>query len=401
MIDWQGLYAARMGRVVASDIRERMKLLGQPGIVHLGGGLPEPSILPREAIAAATAKVLDDPASARIALPYAPSEGHAPLKEWVAGYMGRLGAPCGPQNILVTNGSQQALDFISRLLVDKGDRVTVERPTFIGALRAFDAYEASYTNFPEQLEDPAAVRAALRGAKFAYLGPEFRNPTGTCLSLAERHTLLDAAAAEGTPVVEDGCYETLRFEGTNLPALLALELQRAGGIEKSNVLYTGTFSKTLAPSLRTGWIVGPEAVIRKLVLIKQAADLATSALLQMVALDVASTRFDECIARALPVYRARRDAMLDGLAKHMPAGVDWTRPAGGFYLWMTLPEDIDGGALANRALAEEKLSVIAGAAFYPVDVKRNTLRLSYSMASEEQCREGARRLGEVLRRRPN
>ena len=401
MIDWQGHYAARMGRVVASDIRERMKLLGQPGIVHLGGGLPEPAILPREAIAAATAKVLGDPSSARIALPYASSEGHAPLKEWIAAYMAKLGAPCGPQNILVTNGSQQALDFISRLLVDKGDRVTVERPTFIGALRAFDGYEASYANLPEQLEDPGAVRAALKGAKFAYLGPEFRNPTGTCLNLAERHMLLEAAAAEGTPLVEDGCYETLRFEGANLPALLALELQRTGGIEKSNVLYTGTFSKTLAPSLRTGWIVGPEEVIRKLVLIKQAADLATSALLQMVALEVASTRFDECIARALPVYRARRDAMLGGLARYMPAGVEWTKPEGGFYLWMTLPDEIDGGALASRALAEEKLSVIAGAAFSPVDAKRNTIRLSYSMANEEQCGEGARRLGEVLRRRPN
>jgi DNA-binding transcriptional MocR family regulator len=390
-LDWTALYASRMAKVVASDIRERMKLLAKRQIIQLGGGLPDPSLYPTAEIAAACAHILGDPASAAAALSYAPSEGHPPLRTWVAEYMTGIGAPCGVDNVMITNGSQQGLDFVGRLLLSPGDTVAVEMPSFIGALRAFDAYEARYAALPGEVE--AVLPTA---AKFGYLGSDFRNPTGTSLTLAEREALIDKAAAIGLPLLEDGCYETLRFEGEPIASVFALAVQRAGDVEACGVLHTGTLSKTLAPSLRVGWIAGPSAVIRKLVLIKQAADLATGALNQMIALEVAAACLERQAALARDLYRRRRDSMLEALEAFMPPGVSWTRPEGGLYIWLTLPQGVDGAEVSERALMEERVSVISGAAFYPVDPVRNTLRLSYSLASDEAAREGIRRLGRLL-----
>ena len=380
-----------MGKVVASDIRERMKLLANRQIIQLGGGLPDASLYPATEIAEACARILGDPASAATALNYAPSEGHPPLRAWLADYMTGIGAPCGVDNIMVTNGSQQGLDFVGRLLLSPGDTVAVEMPSFIGALRAFDAYEARYVALPGQVD---AVLP--KGAKFGYLGSDFRNPTGTSLSLAEREALIDKAAAIGLPLLEDGCYEKLRFAGAPIASVFALAVQKAGDVETCGVLHTGTLSKTLAPSLRVGWIAGPSAVIRKLVLIKQAADLATSALNQMIALEVAATCLDRQAALGRELYRRRRDGMLEALEAFMPPGVAWTRPEGGLYIWLTLPEGIDGAEVSEQALMEDAVSVISGAAFYAVVPVRNTVRLSYSLASEEGAREGIRRLGARL-----
>jgi DNA-binding transcriptional MocR family regulator len=391
VLDWTARYASRMAKVVASDIRERMKLLADRDIVQLGGGLPDASLYPAAEIAAACDRILGDPASAATALNYAPSEGHPPLRAWLADYMTGIGAPCGVENIMITNGSQQGLDFVGRLLLSPGDTVAVEMPSFIGALRAFDAYEARYASLPGEVD------AALpTGAKFGYLGSDFRNPTGTSLTLAEREALIDKAAVAGLPLLEDGCYEKLRFEGEPIASVFALAVQKAGDVEACGVLHTGTLSKTLAPSLRVGWIAGPSAVIRKLVLIKQAADLATSALNQMIALEVAQACLERQAALARDLYRRRRDAMLDALEAHMPPGVSWTRPQGGLYIWVTLPSGLDGAKVSERALLEADVSVISGAAFYPLDPVRNTIRLSYSLAGEAAAREGIRRLGALL-----
>ncbi|MDO9490117.1 MAG: PLP-dependent aminotransferase family protein [Sphingomonadaceae bacterium] len=390
-MDWNGLYASRMSRVVASDIRERMKLLAQKDIIHLGGGLPDPAIFPYRAFADASAAILADPVRARTALQYAASEGHAPLREWLVGYMASIGVPCGIDNILILNGSQQGFDFVGKLLISPGDRVMVEMPSFIGALRAFDVYEPTYVALPEPGEPWPA-----QAAKFAYVGPDFRNPTGTCLTREERLELLDKAAALDMPIMEDGCYEKLRYEGAFIPSVLALDVERSGGIDASRVLYTGTLSKTIAPSLRVGWICGPAPVIRKLTLIKQASDLATSALNQMIALDVVKEHLDAAVAKACEVYSERCASMLDALAEFMPDGVAWTRPEGGLYIWMTLPPQIDGDELARRAIADHNVSTISGSAFYPVDPQRNTLRLSFSMIPSDSAREGIRRLGLTL-----
>lgn len=396
MPDWDSLYATRMAGVVASDIRERMKLLDARQIIHLGGGLPDPDIFPYAALREASDRIWSDRALARTALQYAPSEGYAPLRQWIADQSSEGAAACGIDNVVITNGSQQALDFISKLLLSPGDKAMVEVPSFIGALRAFDAYEPRYLGLPE---DPADWNAAtLSGAKFCYVGPDFRNPTGTTMSLADREKLLDLADATGMIIVEDGCYEQLRYEGEAIPSLLTLALRRYGDIEKVPVLHTGTFSKTIAPSLRIGWISGPRDAIRKLVLIKQASDLATSALNQMLLLEVIRTSLDSAIETACTVYRERLDSMLAALDRHMPQGVSWTRPEGGLYVWGTLPEGVDATRFAEQALMEHSVSIISGAAFYParaenVRSQTNRFRLSFSMIPSEAASEGVRRLG--------
>ena len=327
MIDWTTLYARRMSRVIASDIREAMKVLANRDIVQLGGGLPDPAIFPYLAVANATAAIWADPARAAVALQYASSEGHLPLREWLVEYMASIGVTCGVENILITNGSQQGLDFAARLLIGPNDPLMVEMPTFIGALRAFDIYEPVYRGLPADASKWDA--STVEPAKLVYVGPDFRNPTGTAMTLDERYRLLDVMAALRTPILEDGCYEKLPYDGSDLPSLLAISVERADGIEDSGVFYTSTFSKTIAPSMRVGWMVGPKEVIRKLTLIKQGADLATSAFAQMLLLDVASKHLTGEVLRVRQAYRTRRDSMLEALlSRCQRASPERSRTAG-------------------------------------------------------------------------
>jgi hypothetical protein len=378
--------APRMAKLAGSEIRERMKRLGERDLIHLGGGLPDPALFPTERFAEAAAAILDDPTRARAALQYAPSEGHGPLREWIAERMTAHGTPCRAANILVTTGSQQALDLVAKLILSPGDTVMVELPSFIGALRAFDVQQVRYTGIPGNggLPEPFP--------RLAYAGPDFRNPTGTSLTRAQRELLLDLATAGAMPVLEDGCYEALRYEGESLPSLLTLDCARQDGIERSRVIHAGTFSKLLAPALRVGWIAAAEPVIARLTLLKQAADLASGTLDQMIALDLARD-LDILTAPLRAAYRERRDAMLAALAEHMPSSVHWSRPEGGLYIWLTLPEGMDGAAFAERALAEHGVVTISGAAFYPIDPQRNTLRLSFSLIGIPEAHEAIRRLG--------
>ncbi|MBB3992378.1 hypothetical protein GGR19_003828 [Croceicoccus naphthovorans] len=400
MTDWGALYARRMKGVMPSDIREKMKLLDRAEIIHLGGGLPDPAIFPYEPLSDASARLWADRARAQTALQYAPSEGYLPLREWIAGYMTRQGTACEADNVIITNGSQQGLDFLAKLLLSPGDKALVEIPSFIGALRAFDAYEPQYLGLPEDSADWNPTDLA--GAKFCYVGPDFRNPTGTCMSRKDRLALLDLADDTGMAIIEDGCYEQLRYEGEDIASVAALAAERYGSIERSPVLHTGTFSKTIAPSLRVGWIAGPRDVIRRLVLIKQASDLATSALNQMLLLDVVRDHLDTSTRIARSVYRDRCRSMLDAMEEFMPHGVSWTRPQGGLYVWAELPDGIDGAALAARALLERSVSIISGSAFYPANAtnivpKPNTFRLSFSMIPAAAAREGIERLGGLIR----
>jgi DNA-binding transcriptional MocR family regulator len=392
MIDWQALYASRVSRIQSSDVREQAKLMGQADIISFGGGIPDPAVFPHEEAADAAYRILKDPATARVALQYSESGGYRPLRDWLAGYMGTLGVTCGADNILITSGSQQGLDLIGRLLLSPGDRALVEAPTYIGALRAFDACEATYGTIDE-LADPAAAPA-----KFGYLMPDFQNPMGTCLTREERLTVLDQAAARGLPLVEDSAYEKLRYEGAPVPSLLALDAEREGGIENSRVLYTSTFSKVIVPSLRVGFVVGAAPAIHKLMLLKQACDLHTSTFNQMLMLDLASRILESRIDVVNDLYRRRRDAVLTALKSHMPAGVTWTEPQGGMYIWVTLPKGIDGAELARRALAEERVAVVSGKSFYPKDPETNTIRLAFPQTREDRAGEGIERLAGLLRR---
>jgi len=392
MIDWQALYATRVSRIQSSDVREQARLMGQADVISFGGGIPDPAVFPIGEVAEAAQRILGDPTAARTALQYSESGGYRPLRQWLADYMGRLGVPCSPDNILITSGSQQGLDLIGRLLLSPGDRALVEAPTYIGALRAFDACEATYGPISELAE------ASAPPAKFGYLMPDFQNPMGTCLTRAERLTVLEQAAARGLPLVEDSAYERLRYEGEALPSLLALDAERAGGIDRSRVLYTSTFSKLIVPSLRVGWVAGPAPAIHKLMLLKQACDLHTSTFNQMLMLDLVSRILDERIAVVNDLYRRRRDAVLTGLKAHMPAGVAWTRPQGGMYIWVELPDGIDGSEFARRALAEEKVAVVSGKSFYPASPRLNTIRLAFPQTREDRVGEGIARLAGLLRR---
>jgi DNA-binding transcriptional MocR family regulator len=398
MVDWDKHYATRASRMAASEIRELLKLLDQPDIISFAGGIPDPALFPRDAIAAAYQRILGDPARGAAALQYSASEGYAPLRQWIAGYMAGLGVPCGPEHILITSGAQQALDFIAKLFVSPGDEVLVARPTYLGALQALSAYEPIFATLPQRGDNRPPRGAGGKRPALAYVMPDFQNPTGNSLDRGERAALLDAAAALDVPLIEDAAYEALRYDGEALPPLLALDAARAGGIDAARVLYCGTFSKTVVPGLRLGWIAAPLPVIRRLVLIKQASDLHSASLSQMVMHEVVQETLPQALEPIRAAYRARRDAMLAALAAAMPPGVTWTRPQGGMFIWLTLPEAIDAAALLPRAIAEARIAFVPGRAFHADGAGANTLRLNFSLADVAQIAEGVGRLGALLRR---
>ncbi len=403
-IQWSHTLAKRANRMRASEIRELLKLLDQPDIISFAGGIPDPQLFPAKAASAATSAILSDPRTAAQALQYSVSEGYAPLRDWIAEHMKRLGAPCTADNILITNGSQQGLDFIAKLLISPGDTALVTAPTYLGALQAFNPYEPTYDRL---ITDGGNVTPAEYGAradaaggrvKFAYVVPDFANPSGETMTRSGRDKLLDLAAELDCAVIEDTAYEALRFEGAPVPSIIALDVARSGGIDKARTIYCGTFSKTMAPGYRVGWICAAREIISKLVLVKQAADLHSASINQMVMHQLVSECYDAQIEAARELYRGRRDALLAALAREMPEGVSWTKPEGGLFVWMTLPGHIDAAALLARAIAEERVAFVPGAAFFATDIQRNTLRLNFSSPNEAQIVEGVRRLAALIRR---
>lgn len=393
--DWSSVYADRAERMGASEIRELLKLLDQPDIISFAGGIPDPALFPLEAFQHAYGAALGQEASARQALQYSVSDGLPELRQWIAEYMGRLGAPCGPENILVTSGSQQALEFLGRLLLSPGDGALVAWPTYLGALQAFNAYEPEYRRL-----DPRANATDAPGdgrpAKFAYIVPDFANPTGETLTLEERQNVLAIARAAGAMVIEDAAYTELRYEGEARPPLLALEIADVGGIEASRVAYCGTFSKTLSPGLRVGWIAAASELIQKLVLVKQASDLHSAPLNQMAAARVAATSFADQTARIRPAYRERRDAMLAALERHLPDGFRWSRPEGGMFVWVEGPPGLDARALLEKAVRRHRIAFVPGQAFFADGSGQETMRLSFSLADPATIEEGVQRLAAAI-----
>lgn len=393
------IFATRAARMKASEIRELLKLLDQPGIISFAGGIPDPSLFPAAEFAEALTRALSDGRAAQ-SLQYSASEGHAGLRDWIVGQMAAIGVLCGRDNILITSGSQQALDYLGKLFLSPGDTALVGWPTYLGALGAFNAYEPRYDRLdpgsnraPEDYAQAASVAGGR--VKFAYLSPDFANPTGTTLDRAGREALLDLADALDCALIEDAAYQALRYDGDPIPPILALETARKGDIEACRTIYCGSFSKTLSPGLRLGWVCAASPVIRQMVLLKQAGDLHSATLNQIAMLDVAQG-FDGHVARVRALYRGRRDAMLAALGRHMPAGVTWTRPEGGMFVWVTLPEGMDGAALLERSLARDKVAFVPGAAFYPDGSGRNTIRLNFSSPTEAMIEEGLSRLGRLI-----
>ena len=399
-MDWNNVLATRSSRMKASEIRELLKLLDQPDIISFAGGIPDPALFPAEAFKDAFSEALTTQASA--ALQYSVSEGYKPLRDWIAGEMGKIGIPCAADNILITSGSQQALDYLGKLMLSPKDTALVGWPTYLGALGAFNAYEPAYDRLDPKGNRSAAdftatAEAAGGRVKFAYLSVDFANPTGETLDRAARESVIDLADEMDIAIIEDAAYQTLRFDGEPIPPILALEIARKGSIENCRTLYCGSFSKSLAPGLRVGWICAAHEIISRLVLMKQAADLHSSTVNQIVTHKVASTMFDPHVAKLRATYMARRDHLLAALSREMPEGVEWTKPEGGMFVWVTLPKGMDGADLLAQSLKTERVAFVPGRAFYADGSNGNTLRLSFSCANEAQIDEGMKRLGRLIR----
>ncbi|WP_122519397.1 PLP-dependent aminotransferase family protein [Pannonibacter phragmitetus] len=400
MLDWEHVFATRSKRMRASEIRELLKLLDRPDIISFAGGIPDPALFPKDVFAESYARVLASE-GANTALQYSVSEGNLALRKWLVGYMASLGIACQVENIIITSGSQQGLDYLGKLLLSPGDTALVNWPTYLGALQAFNAYEPHYDRLIPLGNRPAEdfVKAAQeRGGavKFAYASADFANPTGETLDWQTRERILDLAGELDIPVIEDAAYQSLRYDGEPVPPMLALDIARCGHIDAARTIYCGSFSKTLSPGLRVGWICAAAPVISRLVLMKQAADLNTSTINQMVLADVAERYFDTQVATIRKAYQARRDCMLDALSRHMPQGCSWSRPDGGMFVWVTLPEGLDGAALLARSLETVKVAFVPGKAFFADGSGANTLRLSFSCANETMIEEGISRLGKLI-----
>jgi len=401
-VDWSDWFAGRVSRMRASEIRELLKLLERPDVVSFAGGIPDPALFPMDAIRAAYAEILADARLGTMSLQYSVTEGYEPLRGWIVDYMARRGVPCELDNVVITSGSQQGLDFAAKLFIHPGDTVLVQEPTYLGALQAFNAYEPRYDLLFRDggTADAYRTSAAVKDGRvaFAYVVSDFANPSGETLDLAQRRKLLKLAHELDVPVLEDAAYEALRFDGEAVPALAALEIADRGSIEGSRVIYCGTFSKTVCPGLRVGWVCAARDVVAKLVLAKQGGDLHSATLNQMVVHRIASTIFDSHVATLIAPYRRRRDAMLAALAASMPAGTSWSHPEGGMFVWVTLPENIDGAELLERSLLEERIGFVPGGAFSPNGAVRNTIRLNYSLQPENVIAEGVTRLGALVGR---
>ena len=402
----QEIFATRANRMKASEIRELLKLLDQPDIISFAGGIPDPDLFPKAAFQDAFAEALNGPMAAQ-GLQYSTSEGHKPLRVWIAAQMQAIGVPATPDNILITSGSQQALDYLGKLFLSPGDTALVGWPTYLGALGAFNAYEPRYDKLDplsnrSGADYTAAAKEAGGAAKFAYLSVDFANPTGATVSRAARERVIDLAEEMDIAVIEDAAYQSLRFDGDAIPPILALEAERRNGdLEACRTIYCGSFSKTLSPGLRVGWVCAAMPVISQLVLMKQAADLHSATLNQIAVATVAEQQFDSHIDTIRSAYRARRDAMLEALQAHMPEGVSWTKPEGGMFIWVTLPDTLDGADLLKQSLESERVAFVPGHAFFADGSGRNTLRLSYSTSTEGKIAEGIERLGQLITRALN
>ena len=402
----QEIFATRANRMKASEIRELLKLLDQPDIISFAGGIPDPDLFPKTSFQDAFAEALNGPMAAQ-GLQYSTSEGHKPLRVWIAAQMQAIGIPATPDNILITSGSQQALDYLGKLFLSPGDTALVGWPTYLGALGAFNAYEPRYDKLDplsnrSGADYTAAAKEAGGAAKFAYLSVDFANPTGATVSLAARERVIDLAEEMDIAVIEDAAYQSLRFDGDAIPPILALEAERKNGdLEACRTIYCGSFSKTLSPGLRVGWVCAAMPVISQLVLMKQAADLHSATLNQIAVASVAEQHFDSHIDTIRSAYRARRDAMLEALQAHMPEGVSWTKPEGGMFIWVTLPDTLDGADLLKQSLESERVAFVPGHAFFADGSGRNTLRLSYSTSTEGKIAEGIERLGQLITRALN
>ena len=388
-------FADRIERVRPSAIRELLKHGDDPSITSFGGGYPDAALFPVDELNAIYAEILT--ADHRGALQYSASVGLPRLRALVAQRMRRESIDCGPDDVLILQGAQQGLDLGAKLMINPGDVIVTENPTFLGALIAFHPYEPRYAPVPTDGDgiDVDALERVLSDtptARFVYVIPDFQNPSGVTLSLDRRWHLIDLANRYDVAVLEDTPYRELRFEGEQVPTLKSLDTE-------GRVIHLGSFSKTIAPGLRMGWAVARPDILEKLGLLKLAADTQSSTLnMNAVASFLERFNIDAHVARARVSYRAKRDVMLSAMEEHFPEEVTFTRPQGGLFTWVTFPEGFDSAAfMAKRALPEARVAYVPGETFFPTGGASNHARFSYSGVPEDQMIDAIRRLGGLLK----
>ena len=384
------ILSQRARKLTSSAIREILKVTERPEVISFAGGLPSPATFPVERMRQHCVDILTtDPTPA---LQYGPTEGYAPLREWIAARHRARGATVTADQVLVTTGSQQALDLLGKTLIDTGSRVLVETPTYLGALQAFSLCEPEFVSVPSDDAGPIPEQltaSLVRDARFMYCLPNFQNPTGQRLPLARRRELVRVAAAANVLLLEDDPYGELSYTGDSLPSLLSMN--------PDGVVHMGTFSKLLAPGLRVGYVIAPTELNRKLVQAKQAADLHTPSFTQRIVYEAVKDGFlDQHIPKIRALYAQQCQTMVDALAKYFPRSATWNRPEGGMFIWVKLPAHIDSMALLDQAIAEN-VAFVPGAPFYANDPQPNTLRLSFVTVPPAKIEEGIARLGALIR----
>lgn len=385
-------YAARAAGMTASEVRALFAVASRPEVVSLAGGMPYVQALANEAVIEVAREVLTEMGDT--ALQYGGGQGVPGLRERLTMLMAEEGIVADPEDIVVTTGAQQALDLIGKIFIDPGDLIAVEAPAYVGALTAFGAYQPRYLTIEtdddgmivDQLEQ-ALIRS--ERPKFVYTVPNFGNPAGVTMSYDRRERLVALCREASIPIIEDNPYGLLRFEGQPEPCLRSLD--------PDNVIYLGTVSKTFAPGVRVGWALAEPSVIQRLILAKESADLCGSSLNMLITERWFSdeTRWRGTLTGLIDVYRSRRDAMLDALDEHFPDSAAWTHPAGGFYVWVTLPEWLDSKALLTAAV-ERRVAYVPGTAFYPDGRGADRMRLAFCFPTPDDIREGVARLGTLL-----
>ncbi len=387
--DFDSIFSSRAKAIQSSAIREILKVTERPEVISFAGGLPAPETFPVKETLAALERVLTS--SGREALQYSTTEGFAPLREWIAKRNSTPDAPVHPDQVLMVSGSQQGLDLLAKVLIDPGDRVLVETPTYLGALQAFSLFEPKYVSIPSDGDGviPEAMGDSLRGAKFLYCLPNFQNPTGRLLAEERRYQPAQKARELDLLILEDDPYGELSYAGDTPPSIRSLAPERT--------VYMGSFSKVLAPGIRLGYVIAPEALRAKLVQAKQATDLHTSTLSQMAAYEVVKDGFlDSHIPTIRKLYSDQCQAMLAALSRHMPEGVSWNAPKGGMFLWAELPKGMDATALLAKAV-ENNVAFVPGMPFFAENPSIEALRLAFVTVPPPRIEEGIKRLAELIR----
>lgn len=386
--------AERMEGMKASEIRELLKLTAQPDIISFAGGLPAPELFPVEEIAKVSHDLVMK--EGRQLLQYATTEGRPSLRAKISKRMAdKYHTPVAVDDILITTGSQQCLDFVGKLFINPGDVVLCESPSYLGALNAFNAYQPNFVEVPTDNgglipEELDKILETTPNCKFIYVIPDFQNPTGRTWSMERRQAFMEVVNKHNLPVVEDNPYGELRYEGVILPSLKSMDT-------KGLVMFLGTFSKIFCPGLRLGWIAAEHELLQKFIAIKQSADLHTSNFDQGVA-DAYMEQYDldEHVKEIVALYKHRRDLILECMEKEFPAGTEWTHPEGGLFLWLTFPVGVSALKVFQNCISKKVAGVI-GDAFYPNDKTDRSMRINFSNMPDERIIEGIKRMGQAIR----